>query len=387
MLFEHEDFLAELSAPLSLSEKLRIIHHALRRRLDFISRVAVALYDEGTQSVKTFLASADEVNALIQYEVPISTAPALERVLISRQPRVVTDLRIFAEGNAEHTRKIKHQGYACSYTFPMQHNQRVAGFIFFNGNRADCFDETALDLLPIFGHLITQIIVNELGVFRNVLAALRTTSEIIHLRDPETGMHLERMSRFARLIAQEMAKSGKYSFSDEYIEHLFMFAPMHDIGKVCIPDKILMKPGKLDQDERKVIETHTVKGRQLVDTLMQNFNLDGVRHISMLCNIIELHHETLDGKGYPHGLAGDEVPIEAQIVAVADIFDALTSVRSYKTAWRNDEAAAYLQQRAGMQLHPDCVNALIANLEQVAEIQATFPESLENQSNKLFCAL
>jgi HD-GYP domain-containing protein (c-di-GMP phosphodiesterase class II) len=387
MLFEHEDFLAELSTSLSLSEKLHIIHHALRRRIEFITRVAVALYDEGTHSVKTFLASPDELNDLIQYTVPISNAPSLEHVLRTRQPRVVTNLRLFAEGDNEHTRKINHQGYACSYTFPMQHRQRVVGFIFFNGNRPNCFDEFSLELLPVFSHLITQIIINELGVFHNVLAALRTTSEIVHLRDPETGMHLERMSRFSRLIAQEMAKSKRYAFSDEYIEHLFLFSPMHDIGKVCIPDKILMKPGILTPEERTIIQTHTTKGRQLVDTLIQNFDLGDVRNINMLCNIVELHHEVMDGSGYPHGLRGEEIPIEAHIVAVADIFDALTSVRSYKAAWSNADAAAYLRERAGTHLHPDCVMALIDNLDKVVAIQKTFPESCEDQKNKLFCQM
>jgi HD-GYP domain-containing protein (c-di-GMP phosphodiesterase class II) len=122
------------------------------------------------------------------------------------------------------------------------------------------------------------------------------------------------------------------------------------------------------------MKTHAIKGRQIIDTLLQNYGLDQFRNIDILRNIAHYHHENFDGRGYPEGLKGDEIPIEARIVAVADVFDALTSKRPYKEAWDNDAAFAALQQLAGQQLDPACVNALIKNRAQVEQIQTQFVE-------------
>ena len=212
----------------------------------------------------------------------------------------------------------------------------------------------------------------ELSAINVLAAALKTTGHITHLRDPETGSHLDRMSRFSRLIASKLA--DKYEFNDDYIEHIFMYSPLHDIGKVVIPDSILLKPGRLTPEEMETMKTHALKGRAMIDTLINNFELHDFRNIDMLRNIAEFHHEAIDGSGYPMGKTRDEIPIEARIVAVADVFDALTSRRPYKEAWSNDEAIKELRQLAGKTLDQDCVNALINNMDEVEEIQQNFEE-------------
>ncbi len=212
----------------------------------------------------------------------------------------------------------------------------------------------------------------ELSAINVLAAALKTTGHITHLRDPETGSHLDRMSRFSRLIASKLA--DKYEFNDDYIEHIFMYSPLHDIGKVVIPDSILLKPGRLTPEEMETMKTHTLKGRAMIDTLINNFELHDFRNIDMLRNIAEFHHEAIDGSGYPMGKTRDEIPIEARIVAVADVFDALTSRRPYKEAWSNDEAIKELRQLAGKTLDQDCVNALINNMDEIEEIQQNFEE-------------
>jgi len=166
-----------------------------------------------------------------------------------------------------------------------------------------------------------------------------------------------------------------YHLDDEFIEHIFLFAPLHDIGKIGVPDTILRKPAKLTEEEFELMKSHTQNGRQMIDTMLKDFGLDSFQHIDVMRNIAEYHHETLDGRGYPHGMKGSEIPIESKIIAVADIFDALTSHRPYKTAWTNEEAFAMLRQLAGIQLDRDCVNALIKNAGGVEEIQKRFREN------------
>ena len=195
-----------------------------------------------------------------------------------------------------------------------------------------------------------------------------------HLRDPETGSHLDRMSRYSRLIASTLA--NRYDLADDYIEHVFMFSPLHDIGKIGIPDDILMKPDRLDPEEMEIMKSHTIKGREIIDEILSNFGLDGVDYVNILRNIAEFHHESVNGAGYPDGKTGADIPLEARIVAVADIFDALTSRRAYKTAWSNEAAFDALQQLAGEKLDQDCVNALLENAEEIEKIQQQFQQDI-----------
>ena len=122
------------------------------------------------------------------------------------------------------------------------------------------------------------------------------------------------------------------------------------------------------------MKSHTLKGRELIDRMLGNFKLDGLQHIDILRNIAELHHESLDGSGYPYGRQGGDIPLESRIVAVADIFDALTSRRPYKPAWTNEEAFAFLKDFAGAKLDPDCVQALAECHAEIEDIQNQFRE-------------
>ena len=207
-----------------------------------------------------------------------------------------------------------------------------------------------------------------------MLAALRTANEMVHYKDPETGSHLERMSRFSRIMVKDLAKSGKYNFDDKYIEDIFIYSPLHDVGKISIPDKILLKPAKLDEKEFETMKTHAFRGKQVIDSIIRNFEFESFGNIDILRNIAQYHHEALDGSGYPEGFKGDNIPIEARIVAVADIFDALTTKRPYKEAWSNDDAYAMLQKLAKDKLDKDCVQALMNNKDTIEEIQNLFKE-------------
>ena len=372
-LFNHDDSLGFLNENLPIVEKLAQLHKAVRTSLPFIQRVAVALYDEKSDLLKTFVHSSDAQHPLVHYQARLADARSLREVVRLGRPRVVNDLRIFSPGVHEHSKRLLAEGYGASYTMPMYIRGRFCGLVFFNSRERDVFNDAVLHQLDLFGHLLSLTIINELQNMQTLVNAVHTARDMARQRDNETGAHLDRMSRYARLIAVHLA--DKYRLDDNFIEHLFMFSPLHDIGKIAIPDRILLKQGKLTEEEFEEMKTHTVKGRAFIDTMLDNFGFDELEHSAMLRNIAELHHEALNGSGYPHGLSGAEIPIEARIIAVADIFDALTSRRPYKEAWSNEAAVEALQCMADHTLDRDCIDALLAEMDQVREIQARFEEN------------
>ncbi len=370
---EYHDTLGDLNRLAPLSEKLKDIHDALNRRFDFIDRVSVAIYDRKTDDLKTFIHSSGEGPSLARYQAKLQEAGSLREILESGKPRVVNDLDIFSEGTHEHTKRIAEQGYGSSYTMPMYSNGEFFGFVFFNSFRKNVFDEEVLHFLDVFAHLISLVVIGEFAAVRTIVSTVQAARDIANLRDTETGAHLDRMSRYARIVAQDLAP--KYGFDDEYVEYVFLFAPLHDIGKIGIPDNVLLKAGLLDAHEKEIMRTHAEKGRQIIDSMLHDFGLESLEYLDILRNIAEHHHETMDGTGYPQGLTAGQIPMESRIVAVADVFDALTSHRPYKEAWSTDEAFAELRKLAGTKLDADCVEALIRHRVEVEEIRTRFTEN------------
>jgi HD-GYP domain-containing protein (c-di-GMP phosphodiesterase class II) len=187
------------------------------------------------------------------------------------------------------------------------------------------------------------------------------------------------MAEFSRIIAGELAAQGKRTFDDEYLERIYLYAPLHDLGKIGIPDRVLLKAGKLTPAETETMRTHSRKGVEMIDQMIENFGLRHSASVEVLRNIAQYHHEAIDGSGYPAGLKGEAVPIEARIIAVADVFDALTSRRPYKNPWSNDEAFSLLRRLADAQLDRDCVEALARNGDRVKQIQDRFTAAAGRQ--------
>jgi HD-GYP domain-containing protein (c-di-GMP phosphodiesterase class II) len=371
----HTDALAALNGSLALEGKIAAIHEALYAQLDFVDRISVAAYDPATDLLKTFLASSPGRNDLVRYEARLSDTPSLGEILKVGSPRVVQNLELFRSGRRTHTRVIADDGFCSSYTVPMRLDGTFWGFIFFNSRSVDRFDEPALRTLDVYAHLISAAVTAEMLAVRVLAAAVKTAHDMVHYRDPETGAHMDRMARYSRLIAQHLAASGSASLDDAVIEQIFEFAPLHDLGKLAVPDRILLKEGRLSETERAEMKLHTVRGREMVDAIAHNFGLDRLDGLDLLRHIAQSHHETLDGLGYPEGLRDGAIPLEARIVAVADVFDALTSARPYKPSWSNQEALAWLRRLARSKFDEDCVEALSFNLTKVHEIQAQFQDA------------
>jgi two-component system response regulator RpfG len=180
-------------------------------------------------------------------------------------------------------------------------------------------------------------------------------------RDEVTGNHVVRMAQYSREIGAALGLSEKECDEIEYA------APMHDIGKIGIQDKILLKPGKFDKDEWTSMQEHTRIGHAILSNSQSRYIQTG--------SIIALnHHERFDGSGYPNGISGKDIPLVARIVSVADVYDALISARPYKAAWPTADAQDYLHKHAGSQFDPICVEAFFERLDDISRIHKTFSE-------------
>ncbi|NVD99740.1 HD domain-containing phosphohydrolase [Massilia sp. BJB1822] len=180
-------------------------------------------------------------------------------------------------------------------------------------------------------------------------------------KDNETGLHVIRMSHYARLLG---VAAG---LNEAEADDLLHAAPMHDVGKIGIPDRILQKPGKLDADEWKIMQSHAAIGAEIIGE-----HTHGMLRLAR--NIALSHHEKWDGSGYPKGLKGEEIPLEGRIVAIADVFDALTSARPYKRAWPLEEALNYLREQRGQHFDAALVDLFLAQIEQIDAIRLRWAE-------------
>ncbi|MBP0047521.1 two-component system response regulator [Marinobacterium sp. AK62] len=193
------------------------------------------------------------------------------------------------------------------------------------------------------------------------LQIIRRLGRAAEFKDNETGQHVMRMSHYAHILA---AARG---MDEAWCSLILEAAPMHDIGKIGVPDQILLKPGKLTQEEWSIMKRHPEFGAEILG----RHDSDLLR---MARSIAQNHHEKWDGSGYPGGLKGQDIPIEGRIVAVADVFDALTTERPYKHAWPVDEALDYLRQEAGRHFDPDLIPLFMDSLPSILEVKARYAE-------------
>ncbi len=188
-------------------------------------------------------------------------------------------------------------------------------------------------------------------------------AKLAESRDTDTGAHLERVRQYSRLLAKQLATTNEFSsvIDSRYAHQIYLTSPLHDIGKIAIPDAILLKPGQLNDREFEIMKTHTILGAQTLDAALLQY--PSAEFLSMARDIAESHHERFDGSGYPHGRSGEDIPLCGRIVAVADTYDALTSRRVYKPAYSHTTARGIIESQSGKQFDPRVVSAFLAQEE------------------------
>jgi len=358
----------------TLTQRLDTLHQHLLGSVPPVDRIACALYDTQEDTLKTFIHSTRSGRAITAYQYRLSDSKALSTLARSGEFRVLDDIAEVLQADNAHSQWLLEQGYRSSFTVPLYDGGELLGFVFFDSRQVGAFTPTVQRDLVLYSNLIGMAIASELAAVRSVLEATRVARDLAEVRDFETGAHLERMARYSRIIAQAVAPI--HGLDDEFIESVYLFSSLHDIGKIGIPDKVLLKPGRLNDEERAIMHTHVDKGLQIIDRIVGDGDKPRLPDSSILRNIVHCHHEYLDGSGYPRGLRGDVVPIEARIVTVADIFDALTALRPYKQVWSPAQALEELDRMvAAGKLDPDCVQALHQHFEQVLAVRARYTDA------------
>lgn len=202
-------------------------------------------------------------------------------------------------------------------------------------------------------------------------------AKLAESRDTETGRHLERVQFYARLLAEKLLERPRYHrvIDSAFVQLVYQTSPLHDIGKVAIPDAILLKPGKLTEQEYEIMKTHTTIGAEILDAALRI--APGARFLQMARNIAAYHHERFDGLGYPFGLYAEDIPMEARIVCVADSYDAITSRRIYKPAFPHEHARKIILDESGKQFDPNVVDAFLAVEAEFDRVRKSFSQEVE----------
>jgi putative two-component system response regulator len=205
---------------------------------------------------------------------------------------------------------------------------------------------------------------------------IQAMASLAETRDSDTGNHIRRTQFYVKALTNKLKKHPLYSvyLTDSMIEMIFKSAPLHDIGKVGIPDRILLKPGRFEPAEFEIMKTHTTLGRDAIQAAENSLGLQ-VDFLSIAKEIAYGHQEKWDGSGYPEGLKGDVIPISARLMAVADVYDALISRRVYKDSMSHDKAISIIEEGKGSHFDPDMVDAFLAIQDEIKSIAARYADS------------
>ena len=296
----------------------------------------------------------------------------LAKLLGHAKPLSISQLSEYVqqEPSAIFARRLLQEGFGAAVYLPLSNTPEGGMMLVFAAREPGVYSEEHLEWLANIAGQVKHSVDRTVVMEDLVISAVSGLAKLAESRDPETGDHLVRMSLYSAIIAEELAMGGEYGhmLSPDIIRNIFRFAPMHDIGKVGIKDEILLKPGKLTPEERAEMEQHPGIGGQVLRRCELQMNAHGHSVFQVGIEIAECHHEKFDGSGYPAQFAGQDIPLSARIVAVADVFDALTSKRPYKEAWPIERAMAVLREDAGGHFDPVVVAAAEQSLPRMLEI-------------------
>jgi putative two-component system response regulator len=297
---------------------------------------------------------------------------ALELVRTGMYRLVVSDWQMPGMSGLELCRRIRARDYSgYVYLILVTVRNSTADAVEGLGAGADDFISKPYDPVELCMRLRTGERVLALESRNVTIFALARLAES---RDPETGAHLERIREYSRLIAQHLSRQEKFrdAVDGDFIELIYLTSPLHDIGKVGIPDKVLLKPARLSDREFEVMKQHTLVGAETLDAAVRMH--PEAKFLHMARDIALTHHERFDGGGYPYGLAGTQIPLCGRIVALADVYDALTTRRVYKDAYSHEKARSIILEGRGTHFDPDVVDAFLDNEAMFVAIRESFAD-------------
>ncbi|MCB1959302.1 MAG: HD domain-containing protein [Rhodocyclaceae bacterium] len=352
-----------------LPDALAPLQHTLATRLVHPCRLSVIWLDRGTRRIAACIDASGRRKAPGQHDPQhVDDSPAL-RACIQRRapvPRPSKKDRLIAW--------IAEDDFLPLVCLPLQRGDTILGALIVL-QRADATLPPGADAeLQAWLPMMATLLVHEIDAIHGLFGAIRFARDFTLMRDTETGQHQLRIGGYARILAR--ALEDAHGLDERFAQEVALYAPLHDIGKVGIPDELLLKPGKFDAEERERMQAHAANGAALIDRLIEDFGLAGNPRIDTLRAIVAWHHEYLDGSGYPEGRSGDDIPLATRIITICDIFDALTNVRAYKQRWSLDEAFELLKSMADKsQLDKECMQAFLSQRKRLTEVWHNYATS------------
>lgn len=372
--------LLDLSASLVLHEDLETILETVvdfSARLTFCRRVAVLLPDAEGRVLQVAGSSGFEPHEIADLVIPVG-APILGEVFSSNTRFTPSQSEVGAGGSSAESCILRGAPIAA---LPMRASERTVGVLVV-ADRIDCapLADQVMEYLELTCNYAASAVDAVLtrrareDARDSVVVAL---AQLAEHRDTDTGLHLDRMTGYCLRLTEALRTEPKFAsvITPEFIKDLTRAAPLHDIGKVAIPDHILLKPGKLTPEEMAIMRTHAAVGTETIRSVRAR--CPGSSFLHMAEDIAHGHHEWFDGTGYPRGIAGTDIPLSARIAAMADVYDALTSRRVYKNAMSHEKAKAIIVGACGTQFDPDIVDAFLRSEDAFKELASELADSFD----------
>lgn len=338
-----------------------------------VDRVGIAFIDyrRGYIIAEYGVASYETLHLGPGYEVPIGKT-SLKKLINNHEGLINNDVQAYKEKNPKSRtlELIINEGIQSNMIIPLVTNNVVFGFIFVSSKEKNHFEEEDLRFISKIIYEISGAL-NRAYLLKIVLAKMTTTfAKLVDRKDNETGDHILRMVSYSVIIAEGIRKMNlsTHPMDRKTILEIERHASVHDIGKVGIPDNILKKPGKLSSEEWEIMKNHVTIGGEIFSELRSDFGMFETSIYQVAEQIAKFHHEKFDGSGYPYKLRGAEIPLVARIVALADVFDALTSERVYKKAFTFEKALEIIDESTGKHFDPVVVEAFYNELDEIRKV-------------------
>ncbi len=361
-----------LSKNIPFKDILEYIYNTFSDYIPY-THIGVALIDEDKQTITASYAASGKHHKNLPSRVLGSKVSlretSLSPIIESGKERIINDLEEYVKGRPlkEYNKILLEEGIRSSITFPLKNNDDAVGIIFFSSNTKNVYKNHHIRFLRTLANSIVLSLEKDILMEDLVISSTLALAKLTEERDNETGEHLQRMKIYSKMLAKFLSKEEKYReiIDINYINDIERFAPLHDVGKVAIRDEILLKPGKLTKEEFEIMKTHATYGAKVLKLADDNLKKKGRSIFKLAIEIAEGHHEKWDGSGYPYGKACEEIPISARIVAMADVFDALTSERPYKKPFSFEASVKMIVEGRGKHYDPELVDVFIKNLDEI----------------------
>ncbi|MCG3864716.1 MULTISPECIES: HD domain-containing phosphohydrolase [unclassified Photobacterium] len=361
-----------ISDNLTLQQKLDHLDRLIKTWYSDFIGFAVAMLDDDNNLYTVYRSQGYGVN-FPSFIESIHKSSRLSKLKDKREPDIIDDMMSYTPSIKHIHSKLIKQHCLSSMASPIyDKDDKFIGIIFLN-SRIPHFFSVNINFFTTISIIISLFVNDDLNIKYSFHNIIRTLLMISHHKDPETQNHLKRVAEYSRLIALHLGK--KKRCNGDFINAIYHYADMHDIGKYMIPEEILFSTKIYTDAERKIMNEHPELGYQLLlKTLKQWGNITD-DNLTIILNIVRHHHERYDGKGFPLALKGEDIPLEARIVTVADVTDALLSHRTYKKPWSIAQVIDYLQQGKNKQFDPLCVDAMTDEIMKANRIKDQYPDS------------